>query len=81
MPTPSPKQLTDATDISSSYASMILGEKRTPPRNLAIAIYRGTGWRHASIETLTDQQMKVLEQVEPWVSPKDRTAARSERAA
>lgn len=70
MDKPSPKALVEATGISSSYASMILSDdptkRRTPPRSLAILIFRGTGWRHESIADLTEEQMKVFEEVDPW---------------
>jgi hypothetical protein len=48
---------------------MILSDgehKRIPPRSLAILIYRETGWRHDCIAELTDEQMKLLEEIEPW---------------
>lgn len=44
---------------------------RTPPRNLAIEIFRKTGWRHPAIAELTDEQMAVIEQVDPW-QPRDK---------
>ncbi len=79
MATPSPKDLTAAVDISLSYATMILSESddpnksRTPPRSLAILIYRKTDWRHPSIADLTEDQMQVLEAVDPW-TPKAKAA-------
>lgn len=69
METPSPKALVEATGISPSYASMILSDgehKRVPPRSLAILIFRKTGWKHSSIADLTEEQMAVFEQVDPW---------------
>lgn len=66
MDKPSPKALIEATGISPSYASMILSGDRTPPRSLAILILRKTGWKHSSIGDLTEAQMQVLEQVDPW---------------
>lgn len=70
METPTPKALVEATGISSSYASMILSDDpekgRVPPRSLAILIFRKTGWRHESIAALTDEQMRVFEEVDPW---------------
>jgi hypothetical protein len=72
MKAPSPKELVDVSGISPSYASMILSESddpaksRTPQRSLAILIYRRTGWKHPSIADLTEQQMKVFEEVDPW---------------
>jgi hypothetical protein len=78
MPTPTPKELTDAVDISTSYANKILmaeGEhRRTPPRSLAILIFRKTGWRHDSIADLTEDQMQVFEQVDPWSPSKAKAA-------
>lgn len=68
--TPTPKELTEAADISLSYANKILmteGEhRRTPPRSLAILLFRKTGWRHDCIADLTEAQMEVFEQVDPW---------------
>lgn len=78
MDKPSPRELREATGISQSYASMILNENpekaRTPPRSLAIHIFRQTGWKPPVIADLTEQQIAVLEQVEPW-SPKAERAA------
>lgn len=81
VPTPSPKDLAEATGISQSYASMILSDsddqtkRRIPPRRLAIAIFRATGWKHPTIADLTEDQMRVFESVEPWIPPKQREAA------
>jgi hypothetical protein len=75
MDKPSPQALVEAAGISSSYANKILidGEhKRTPPRSLAILIFRKTGWAHASIADLTEEQMQVFEEVDPWTPPKER---------
>jgi hypothetical protein len=72
---PTAKQIMDASGISASYASMILGGTRVPPRALAIHIFRSFGWRHDSIGDLTDEQIAVLEQVEPWVAPAQRLAS------
>lgn len=69
MASPTPKELVDASGISPSYASMILSDgehKRVPPRSLAILLFRKTGWRHPSITGLTEEQMKVFEEVDPW---------------
>lgn len=78
MAKPSPKALVEASGISSSYASMILSDgdhKRTPQRSLAILIFRKTGWRHESIADLTDDQMQVFEQVDPWTPTTRQDAA------
>lgn len=66
MEKPSPKQLCEVTGISQSYASMILSGERSPARSLAIHIFRKTGWRHDSIAELSDEQIQLLEQIEPW---------------
>jgi hypothetical protein len=77
--TPTPKELSEAVGISPSYASMILSESddpsssRTPPKPLAILIYRRTGWKHSAIFDLTEQQMAVIEEVDPW-TPKRQAA-------
>jgi hypothetical protein len=77
MATPTPKELTEAVDISISYANKILmsdgDHRRIPPRSLAILIFRRTGWRHDSIAGLTEEQMMVFEQVDPW-SPRSEAA-------
>lgn len=63
---PTINQVREAAGISRSYASMILSDARKPPRALAICIFRSTGWKHPSIADLTDDQIAVLETVEPY---------------
>lgn len=71
----STSELAAKAGISSSYASMILSGKRERiPRSLAIHILRTTGWRHAVIADLSDDQLDLLEQVEPW-APRTTDAA------
>lgn len=65
--------LSDKAGISLSYASEIVNDRRAPSRPLAIHIFRRTGWRHPIIADLTDEQIDVLETVEPW-TPKDAAA-------
>jgi hypothetical protein len=55
-----------AAGISQSYASMIVNGKRQPSRSLAIHIFRKTGWRPPLIADLTDEQIDVIESVDPW---------------
>lgn len=74
MDKPTPKVLRDATGISQPYASMILSGDRTPARSLAIRIFRETGWRHAIIADLNEEQMSMLELIEPW-TPREEQAA------
>lgn len=59
-------ELAEAAGISKSYASEILSGARTPSRPLAIHILRTTGWRHSMLEGLSDEQIAVLETIEPW---------------
>ena len=66
MDKPTFTELVEATGISRGYASDILNDKQPPSRALAIHIYRKTGWRHSLIDGLTDEQLEVLEAVEPW---------------
>ena len=61
--------------ISIGYASDMLTGKRPMPRPLAIHIFRRTGWKHPSIEALTDAQISTLEEVDQWTPPKERAAA------
>lgn len=61
-----PVDLASAAEISISYASEILAGKRTPARALAIHILRRTGWRHDIIADLTDEEIGLLEKIEPW---------------
>lgn len=68
MQKPSPKELREATGISQSYASMIASGDRAPSRPLAIHIFRCTGWKHSLIADLTDEQIDVLESIEPWAA-------------
>lgn len=67
-------ELADRAGISKSYASEILNDARAPSRSLAIHIFRITGWRHSTIADLTDEQMTMLEQIEPWSPPKREAA-------
>lgn len=71
---PRPAALAKDAGISVPYASQILSGRRTPARALAIHIFRKTGWRHALIAGLTDEQISTLEQIEPW-SPRQSEAA------
>lgn len=66
MDKPTFTELVEATGISRGYASDILAGKQPPSRALAIYIYRKTGWRHSLIDGLTDEQLDLLESVEPW---------------
>jgi len=66
MQTPSQTEMQNALGISQAYASMILSGKREPSRSLAIAAFRRFGWRHSVLDGLTDEQIDVLEGVEPW---------------
>lgn len=78
MTLPGTMELARAVGISKSYASQILSDdpaqQRAPSRPLAIHIYRRTGWRHASIADLTDDQLATLETVDPW-TPRQQAAA------
>ena len=70
--TPTAKSLVEELGISPSYASMILSLQRTPPKSLAIAIFRKTRWRHPAIRKMREDEMAVFERHEPWVSPSAR---------
>ncbi len=76
---PKTSDLAAATGLSLSYASEIANGKRQPSRPLAIHIYRKTGWQHPSIADLSEEQIALLEQIEPWVPrstpPADEQAA------
>lgn len=61
-----PTDLHKAAGISVPYASQILSGTRAPSRSLAIHIMRTTDWRHESIADLTDEQIAMLEEIEPW---------------
>lgn len=78
---PATKSFAEEADISIGYASDMLNGKRPMPRPLAIHMYRRTGWKHSSIAALTDRQIKVLEDVEPWVSPSARARETGSAAA
>jgi transcriptional regulator with XRE-family HTH domain len=69
---PGTQELADKAGISKGYASDILNGKRPNlGRPLAIHIYRATGWKHPCIADLTEDQMSVFEQVDPWTSPRE----------
>lgn len=72
---PTTQELSDAAGISKSYASEILnGKRESLGRPLAIHIYRKTGWKHPNIEALTEQQIALFEEVEPWAPPAAKAA-------
>jgi transcriptional regulator with XRE-family HTH domain len=66
MSKPTFSELVEATGISRGYASDILNGKQAPSRPLAVHIYRKTGWRHPLLAGLSDEQLDVLESIEPW---------------
>lgn len=69
MPAPlKTSELASAVGISKGYASDILNDKQPPSRPLAIHIFRKTGWRHPCLADLTDEQIDLLEKIEPWRS-------------
>lgn len=80
METPKPGILAKDADISVPYASQILSGARQPSRPLAIHIYRQTGWRHALIADLTDEQLAMLESIEPW-TPRAETPTEPQASA
>lgn len=63
---PSYNELARAAGISRSYACEIVGNTRNPSRALAIHILRTTGWRHDVLAGLSDEQIDMLEAIEPW---------------
>lgn len=66
---PGTTELADKAGISKSYASEILSGARDPSRPLAIHILRKTGWRHPLIADLADDDLAMLERIEPWSPP------------
>lgn len=72
---PKTADLSAAAGISLSYASEIASGKRQPSRPLAIHILRKTGWKHQCLDGLTDDQINMLETIEPWVPSNQADAA------
>ena len=66
MEKPKYTELVARIGLSQPYACQVLNGAKTPSRPLAIRIYREFGWRHPVVEKLTDEQMAMLEQIEPW---------------
>lgn len=60
-------ELATAADISMSYASEILNNKRAPSRALAIGIFRKTGRKFGPIAHLSDDDIETLERIEGLV--------------
>lgn len=74
MEQPRTSELASAAGISKSYASEVLSSTRQPSRSLAIHIFRKTGWKHELIADLTDEQINLLAEIEPWTPPKERAS-------
>ena len=55
----SPKALSEAVNISSSYASMILSGERKPPVPLAIQIFRKTGRKLGPLAGHSDDDIEA----------------------
>lgn len=72
---PAYTDLSEQAGISRSYASEIVNNKRPPSRPLAIHIFRTTGWRHSTIAELSDDQIAMLETIEPWARAAEVRAA------
>lgn len=75
MQKPTVKELVEAAGISKGYASDILSDTQPPSRRAAIHILRTTGWRHALLDGLSDEQIDVLESVDPWKPSSQQAAA------
>lgn len=69
-----PTAFASATGISVPYASQLLSGSRNPSRPLAIHLLRTTGWKHPVLAELSDEQIDMLEAVEPW-APRNEAAA------
>lgn len=69
-----PTTLAEAAGISLPYASQIMSDRRKPSRPLAIRILRKTGWRHEVLADLTDEQLAMLEAIDPWKPVSERAA-------
>jgi len=80
MEQPSISEIREAAGISQSYASMILSGARTPSRPLAIHIFRQTGWKHPTIAELSEEQIALLEEVEPYRPKPNATPSGAEAA-
>ncbi len=75
MEKPTTSELAKAAGISKGYASDILnGNRPALGQPIAIHIFRTTGWPHPSIADLTEDQMAMLEQIDPWSSPRSEAA-------
>ena len=66
MEKPTQTEMQDRLGISQGYASLLLSTKRDPAKGLAVRMFREFGWRHPVIANLTDEQIDLLEQMEPW---------------
>ncbi len=81
MTKPTTSAFAEAAGISTGYASDILNGNRPMPRALAIHMLRQIGWQHESIAELTDAQITVLAEIDPWTPPKEREPTAAPKAA
>lgn len=70
---PRPTALAKAVGISVGYASLLLSDAKTPPLDLAVRIFRETGWRSGPLVDAPEDEIAVLER---YVAPAvERSAA------
>lgn len=52
--------------VNQATVSRLERGELTPTRPLAIHIFRCTGWKHPRLADLSDEQIAMLEGIEPW---------------
>ena len=60
----STSEISAACGISPSYVSMILNNRRTPPRHIALRLYKATGRKFGPIAGLSDEDIATLARIE-----------------
>jgi hypothetical protein len=61
--------------VSKAHASQIVNGKHRPSLSLAVAIWRTTGWKCPRVAHATDEQLAVIEAVDPWMPRSEDAAA------
>lgn len=65
------KELADAADVSSGFASLVTRGLKPLPQRIAIKVWRKTGQKLGPIADATDEEIATLEKFQETGAPSD----------